>query len=92
MISRVKKENQTRLKSSVVNLSLKGQDMSFHIDKKEKKILVVEDDLSVLEIVSQTLQAENYQVEKATSADEAIEKLKSYRPHLVLTDNDMPGL
>ena len=66
--------------------------MSFHIDKKEKKILVVEDDLSVLEIVSQTLQAENYQVKKATSADEAIEKLKSYRPHLVLTDNDMPGL
>lgn len=55
-----------------------------------KKILIVEDDESVLAILSEALKAAHYEVDTATSAFEAVEKLKSFRPNLVLTDNDMP--
>lgn len=55
-----------------------------------KKILIVEDDESVMAILSEALKAAHYEVATATSAFEAVEKLKSFRPHLVLTDNDMP--
>ncbi|MEK6556288.1 MAG: response regulator, partial [Bdellovibrionota bacterium] len=56
-----------------------------------KKILIVEDDQSVMEIVFEALKS-TYTIEAASSADEAYEKLKSFQPHLVLTDNDMPGI
>ncbi len=62
------------------------------IEKSTKKILIVEDDPSVMDVVAEALQKDQYIIEKATSADEAIEKLKQFQPHLVLTDNDMPGL
>lgn len=57
-----------------------------------KRILIVEDDLSVLEILSEGLSGRGYLVEQATSAEVAKQKLKVFRPHLVITDNDMPEL
>lgn len=58
----------------------------------KKKILIVEDDDSILEILVEALQSEGYEVDKATSAAEAMARLKSFKPHLVLTDNDMPEI
>jgi two-component system, cell cycle response regulator len=62
------------------------------VQKDQKKILIVEDDPSVMEVVVEAMKSEKYIVDTATSADEALDKLKLFQPHLVLTDNDMPGL
>lgn len=55
-----------------------------------KKILVVEDDGAILSILEETLRQEHYDVKTSTSAVEAMELVKTYQPHIVLTDNDMP--
>lgn len=57
-----------------------------------KKILIVEDDNSILEILSESLGKEGYEIKKVVSASEALEAAKSFQPHLVLTDNDMPEM
>src|SRR5688572_1057901 len=56
---------------------------------EEKRILIVEDDASILEILSEALTHEGYKIHKVMSASEAMEAAKSFQPHLVLTDNDM---
>lgn len=60
------------------------------IDSPSKKILIVEDDATVMAIIEEALKDAHYYVETASSAFEAVQKLKSFQPHLVLTDNDMP--
>jgi two-component system, cell cycle response regulator len=57
-----------------------------------KRILIVEDDTSIIEILSESLNNEGYQIQKVLSANEALEAAKSFQPHLVLTDNDMPEM
>ena len=65
-----------------------NQDNRHMSDKR--RILIVEDDINILEILYEALVGEDFEVQKATSAAEAMEKLNSFYPHLVLTDNDMP--
>jgi two-component system, cell cycle response regulator len=57
-----------------------------------KRILIVEDDTSILEILSESLGQEGYEIKKVVSASEALEAAKTFQPHLVLTDNDMPEM
>jgi two-component system, cell cycle response regulator len=59
---------------------------------EKKKILVVEDDVAVVTILAEALTQENYEVQITNSASEALELVKNFRPHLVLTDNDMPDM
>ncbi len=61
------------------------------IKKHEKRILVVEDDPSVLLVIKEALAQERYVTEQATTASGAFEKIASFQPHLVLTDHEMPG-
>lgn len=56
------------------------------------KILVVDDDPDSVRIVGMALECEGYQTVLAGSGQEAIEKMSSWRPHLVLLDVSMPGL
>ncbi|MBN2022313.1 MAG: response regulator [Pirellulales bacterium] len=55
------------------------------------KILVVDDDPSVRALLANTLNTE-YEVETAASGREALDKVDSFRPHLILLDIMMPGL
>ncbi len=55
-----------------------------------KRILLVEDDGAILAILEEALRQEKYEVRTSTSAVEAMELVKSFHPHIVLTDNDMP--
>lgn len=57
-----------------------------------RKILVVDDDKEAVEIVRETLQWDGYQVAVATSGEEALDKMNTWGPHLVLLDIGMPGL
>ena len=51
-----------------------------------KKILIIDDDPSFLEICSAILKESDYQVETASSSKEGLEKLVSQRPDLLLLD------
>lgn len=56
-----------------------------------KRILVVDDELSVREILAEGLEAFGFETEMAADADEAMAILEKERFHLLLTDVDMPG-
>ncbi len=56
------------------------------------KVLVCEDDEMVLKMVEFKLQKEGYEVILAADGKEAIEKIKTHRPDLIITDIMMPYL
>ncbi len=57
---------------------------------KKKRVLIVEDDGAILTILDEAVRQEGYEVQTTTSALEAMERVKTFQPHIVLTDNDMP--
>ncbi len=63
------------------------------IMKKEQiKILLVDDEPDILEIVGFYLQKEGYQVFKATDGKEGVKSAKFIQPHLILLDIMMPEM
>ena len=60
--------------------------------KKDIKILLVDDEPDILEIVGYNLKNEGYQIFTATNGIEAIEKAKEISPHLILLDVMMPKM
>lgn len=60
--------------------------------KKDIKILLVDDEADILEIVGYNLSSEGYQVITATNGVEAIEKATKHKPHLIILDVMMPEM
>lgn len=58
----------------------------------KKKILVVDDDKSILTLLQKVLTDEGYQVITAYSGEEGIEEAENFKPDLVLADYKMPGI
>lgn len=56
------------------------------------KILVVDDELDICVSLESILKREGYQVITAASGEEAIDKVKAERPHLILLDIRMPQM
>ena len=56
------------------------------------KILLVDDEPDILEIVGYHLKKEKYQVFKASNGKEAVKKAQSIEPHLILLDIMMPEM
>lgn len=57
-----------------------------------KKILVIDDEPSVLQVIKARLQAHGFAVEIADTAREGIQKAGSQNPDLILLDITMPGM
>ncbi len=55
------------------------------------KILLVEDDLSLLKIYSNKLKINGFVVSLATTGDEALRKAQVERPNIILLDLILPG-
>ena len=55
----------------------------------KRRVLVVDDDETNLGIFVEALKYDGYAVQKATSGEEAIEKIEDYDPELVLMDYNM---
>ena len=55
-------------------------------------ILIVEDDLMALEVLTNTLSIRDYQITTASDAEQALELLKSVSPDLILSDYILPGM
>jgi len=60
--------------------------------KKDIKILLVDDEPDILEIVSYNLINEGYQIFTASNGIEAIKRSKEVQPHLILLDVMMPEM
>ena len=58
----------------------------------KERILVVEDDEDILQLLKYNLAKEGYQVTGVTSGEEALKVLKSGTPDLVLLDLMLPGV
>jgi DNA-binding response OmpR family regulator len=57
-----------------------------------RRVLIVEDDESLRRIISRHLRAQGYEVDEATSAEDAAETLENGpRPDAVLLDLNLPG-
>lgn len=54
-------------------------------------VLVVEDDETVADVLNEVLQDQPFQLSFATSAEEALARIASDRPDLILTDISLPG-
>jgi len=62
------------------------------MDQSSKNILLVDDEVGLLEIMGHSLEHEGYNVVKAQSGLEALEKLKSVNPDLIILDVNMPQM
>ena len=60
--------------------------------KKSLKILVVDDEAQVLEVLQSLLDTEGYSTKGAVSGEAALEALCSFLPHIVFLDIKMPGM
>ncbi|AIG29277.1 response regulator transcription factor [Flavobacterium psychrophilum] len=60
--------------------------------KKEIRILLVDDEPDVLEIVGYNLSQEGYQIFTAENGKEAVQKAKKHNPHLIIMDVMMPEM
>jgi len=62
------------------------------MNKKDIKILLVDDEPDILEIVSYNLRSEGYTVVTANNGAEAIKKAKQEKPQLIILDVMMPEM
>ncbi|WP_228853686.1 response regulator transcription factor [Aegicerativicinus sediminis] len=60
--------------------------------KNEIKILLVDDEPDILEIVGYNLSSEGYQIITAENGLEAVKKAKKEKPHLIILDVMMPEM
>jgi len=58
----------------------------------QARILVVDDEPTVLSLVSRVLTGEGHEVETIDNADDALEMIESKRYRLILLDIKMPGM
>ncbi len=61
------------------------------MEKKKKKILVVDDETDFLEMIKLRLEANDYEVMTATNGKEALRKVKAEKPDAVLLDILIPA-
>ena len=57
-----------------------------------KKILIVEDDKFLRELIAQKLQKENYEIVEAMDGEEGLKKIKEEKPDLILLDLILPEI
>jgi two-component system, OmpR family, KDP operon response regulator KdpE len=56
------------------------------------RVLVVDDDPQIRRVMRTTLTGAGYEVDDAKSGEQALEKVREFRPDLVLLDINMPGM
>lgn len=59
---------------------------------KPVKVLVVDDEPNIVELLTVSLKFQGFEVESAGSGQEALEKVKDFRPDVFILDVMMPGM
>ncbi len=57
---------------------------------KQIRVLVVDDEPEMCRLIEQALKREGYQIDVSSSGIEALQMVKSFNYHLLLTDLEMP--
>ncbi|HZY35242.1 MAG TPA: response regulator [Mucilaginibacter sp.] len=57
-----------------------------------KKILIVEDDALMLEVLAYILSSNGYEVRTLAGGSEVFNQIKNNRPDLIIVDADLPGI
>src|SRR5690242_12429593 len=70
----------------VADESSEGREMS------GESILIVDDNVDNLELTQILLESEGFEVRVAEDAGQALERLRTYRPRLILMDVQLPGM
>ena len=65
--------------------------MSHKIDINTARVLVVDDEPEITEIVETFLSESGYKVEVVNSSDNAVETARTFKPDVILLDIMMPG-
>ncbi len=60
--------------------------------KSNHKVLVVDDENDIVEMLTYNLEKEGYQVKTANDGKSAVEKARKFKPDLILMDIMMPGM
>lgn len=74
------------------SLFLQQSTVTYSMKKKDIRILLVDDEPDILEIVGYNLSQEGYQIFTAANGIEAIAKAKKELPHLIIMDVMMPEM
>jgi len=61
-------------------------------DGRSRRVLVVDDDPFLIELIMTRLAMAEYQVQGARDGVQAIDRLKDFRPEAMVLDINMPGL
>ncbi len=59
---------------------------------EKTKILIIEDDKFLRELISHKITKEGFMVEEAADGEEGLEKIKKLKPNLILLDLILPGI
>jgi DNA-binding response OmpR family regulator len=61
-------------------------------DPKDKLVLLVDDDESLLDLMEHVVQKEGFRTDRATEGAEALRKVSALSPDLILLDFMLPGM
>lgn len=62
------------------------------VNPMKKRILLVEDETSIIDLLTLVLTKEGYEVHSCQSGRDAISRIKELRPHLIILDVMLPGM
>ncbi|PCI40013.1 MAG: hypothetical protein COB53_02210 [Elusimicrobia bacterium] len=68
------------------------EQLSGGIDPKEKLVLIVDDDESILDLLEHVVKKEGFRVDRATDGQEAIRKVDVAIPDAIVLDFMLPGM
>jgi chemosensory pili system protein ChpA (sensor histidine kinase/response regulator) len=84
--------NIPELLASPIAITAAAADLAAAARRHVRRILVVDDSLSVRKGLMQLLQDAAYEVKGAGDGMEAIRVMKNFEPHLICTDMEMPNM
>jgi chemosensory pili system protein ChpA (sensor histidine kinase/response regulator) len=84
--------NVPELLAAPLEVNAAAADLAATARLQARRILVVDDSLSVRKALMQLLQDEAFEVKGAGDGMEAIRSIESFAPHLVCTDLEMPNM
>ena len=79
--------------SAIFNLDQTDLNLEAKADEEDQiKVMVVDDTPQNIQLARFILQRENYNVVEANNAEEALERIQTDKPSLILSDIQMPGM
>ncbi|MBI4424686.1 MAG: response regulator [Elusimicrobia bacterium] len=61
-------------------------------DPKDKLILIIDDDESILDLIEHVVKREGFKVERGSDGQEALQKAQALNPDLIILDFMLPGM